>query len=383
MLNAAAMSAPPIDSLMEKGLCEAVFPGAVLLAGKAGGPLFFKAYGLANRFDRTPMTRQTVFDLASLTKPLATTLAVARLVDQGRLALDEPVAAVLPVLAGTDKDRITPRHLLCHQSGLPAHALFYMTLRDVPPASRKTAMLTALSQMPLVFPPGTDTLYSDLGFMLLCRLVENVSGLAMDRFLATELYGPMGCGDLFFVDLTAGGVSRTFPFAATELCPVRNRLLIGEVHDDNAGFAGGVDGQAGLFGTAEAVFRLLQGLAAEGEGTYFFSRSMREAMLYGNPGHRFTLGFDRPSPAGSSAGRHFSADTIGHLGFTGTSFWMDLKQSVSVILLTHRVHPFRWNTRLRDFRPVIHDAIMEYMGFSSDQGRPSPARINIEIKSGF
>jgi CubicO group peptidase (beta-lactamase class C family) len=164
----------------------------------------------------------------------------------------------LPALAGSDKATITARQLLCHQSGFPAHRLFYMTLKSLAPLKRKAAVLDLLKHTPLAVPTGeAPTLYSDLGFMLLCRLVEAVAGCPMNEFLKAEIYDPMGLTDLFFVDLTRDHRPRR-PYAATELCPVRNRLLVGEVHDDNAWFAGGVDGHAGLFGTAEAVFRLLR-----------------------------------------------------------------------------------------------------------------------------
>lgn len=357
------MAFSPIDALMEKAVREDIFPGAVLLVGKGGHPIFFEAYGVANRFDRTPMTLSTVFDLASLTKPLATTLAVARLVDQGKMALDQPVREILPEFGKSSAGQIMPRQLLCHQGGLPSHERFYMACKNLFPSMRKSMMLTLLTRTALVFSPGKDTLYSDLGFMLLCRLVEKLVDCSMDRFLEKEIYGPMGLNNLFFIDLLDGAASRNFPCAATELCPVRNRLLIREVHDDNAWFAGGVDGQAGLFGTAMAVFTLLQILMTNDSPPLFFSRQMREGMLYGDVGNRFTLGFDRPSKPVSSSGRYFSADTVGHLGFTGTSFWMDLEKSVIVILLTNRVHPFRWSSGLLAFRSVIHDAIMEHFGF--------------------
>lgn len=350
-----------VDALMGNALRENIFPGAVLLVGQADRPVLFEAYGLANRFSREPMTRETVFDLASLTKPLATTLAAAWLIDRGRIWLDRPVADVLPILSDGDKAAITPRQLLCHRSGLPAHQLFYMTLRTLTPTLRKAAVLNLLKAVPVVAAPDTLTLYSDLGFMLLCRLIESVAGCSLDRFLADQVYGPLGVKDLFFVDLFSGGRPKR-RYAATELCPVRHRLLVGEVHDDNAWFAGGVDGHAGLFGTAEAVFRLLRRLVADlraPDEQSFFSRQILGEMLYGAPHNDFTLGFDRPAETGSSAGDHFSTETVGHLGFTGTSFWMDLKQDVTVILLTHRVHPFRWNNRLRQFRPMIHNAILE------------------------
>jgi CubicO group peptidase (beta-lactamase class C family) len=248
------MNANPVHDLMQKGLRDHVFPGAVLLVGRGEIPLLFGAYGLANCFSGQRMTRQTIFDLASLTKPLATTLAVARLVDQGRIELDRPVGDWLQVLIGSDKGALTVRQLLTHRSGLPPHRRFYMTLKSLPPPLRKAAVLDLLISVPLVSPPGRTTLYSDLGFMLLCRLVEAVAGIAMDRYLADEIYAPMGLPDLFFVDLSSDRHAGR-PFAATELCPLRNRLLVGEVHDDNAWYAGGIDGHAGLFGSAEAVFR--------------------------------------------------------------------------------------------------------------------------------
>ncbi|MBC2741781.1 MAG: beta-lactamase family protein [Desulfosarcina sp.] len=167
------MNTNSVHDLMQQGLREKVFPGAVLLVGKGEPPLFFKAYGKANLFSGLPMTRETVFDLASLTKPLATTLAVARLADQGRIGLDQPVAGWLPELAGSDKATITVRQLLCHQSGFPAHRLFYMTLKSLAPRERKSAVLDLLKHAPLAYQPGETTLYSDLGFMLLCRLVES------------------------------------------------------------------------------------------------------------------------------------------------------------------------------------------------------------------
>lgn len=361
------MKSNPIHDLMQQGIRENVFPGAVLLVGKGDARLFVEAYGKANLFSNQPMTRETVFDLASLTKPLATTLAVARLVDQGRIRLEQPVGKWMPALAGSDKAAITIRQLLCHQGGFPAHRLFYMTLKSLLPRERKAAVLDLLKHTPLEYQPGERTLYSDLGFMLLCRLVEAVSGCPMSRYLKEGVYEPMGLDDLFFVDLTSSQRPRR-PYAATELCPIRHRLLVGEVHDDNAWFAGGIDGQAGLFGSAGAVFRLLRILVADfqkGGSASFFSRPMLSELFHGSRENPLPLGFDRPSVKNSSAGRHFSADTIGHLGFTGVSFWVDLERDLTVILLTNRVHPFRWNNRLRQFRSHIHNRIMEHFEIKS------------------
>ena len=362
------MTSHPIARMMWQAVNEKIFPGAVLLVGVGDAPVFFEAFGRADIFADRRMQRQTVFDLASLTKPLATTLAVARLVDAGLLSLDGALAKWLPMLRGSDKAAITPRQLLSHRSGLPAHRLFYMTLKSLPASARKAAVLDLLRAVPLESAPGTATCYSDLGFMLLCRLVETVTAMPLDRFLAENVYGPMGIADLFFLPLAAGTPPRD-ACAATELCPLRGRLLVGEVHDDNAWAVGGVDGHAGLFGTAEAVFRLLRRLVAEHRERVpaaVFSASMLDEMLVGDRKNNFSLGFDRPAAEKASAGRYFSKDSVGHLGFTGVSFWMDLGRDVTVILLTNRVHPFRWRNRLIEFRPRIHDAIMEHFGIQTD-----------------
>ena len=358
----------PINDRMNQGIRDKVFPGAVLLVAQGDAIRFFKAYGHANLFSGQSMTRDTVFDLASLTKPLATSLAVIKLVDQQRIGLDQTLENWLPALSGSDKAQITVRQLLCHRSGLPAHRLFSMTLQHLASHDRPLAILEMIRQTPLESVPGTVTCYSDLGFMLLCRLVEAVAECPLDRFLRQQVYEPMGIRDLFFVDLT----SATRPhraFAATELCPVRMRLLSGEVHDDNAWFAGGIDGQAGLFGTAEAVFRLLRHLVAGSQGqaspVIFSAKSLLE-MLHGTQANPLPLGFDRPAAEQSSAGHHFSSRSVGHLGFTGTSFWLDLDTDRSIILLTNRVHPTRWNDRLRRFRPLIHDEAMEHFEIVSD-----------------
>jgi CubicO group peptidase (beta-lactamase class C family) len=361
------MKADPVDDLMKKGLREHVFPGAVLLVGKGDDELFLQAYGKADLFSNRPMTPETVFDLASLTKPLATALAIAKLVDRGRIALDRPAADWLPELSG-DKAAITVRQLLCHRSGLPAHRLFYMSLKNLDPRERKEAVLGLVAHAPLETPPGSSTRYSDLGFMLLCRLVERTAGCALDRCLAEQVYGPMGIDDLFFMRLPTNSSSR-HAFAATELCPLRCRLLAGEVHDDNAWYAGGVDGHAGLFGTARAVFHLLRRLAAEHGGcekTPVFSKEILDLIFKNNPEDHFSLGFDRPAAENSSAGRYFSKNSVGHLGFTGVSFWMDPTTDLTVVLLTNRVHPFRWHNRLVDFRPEIHDRIVEHFGIQAD-----------------
>jgi CubicO group peptidase (beta-lactamase class C family) len=230
---------------------------------------------------------------------------------------------------------------------------------------RRKALNALLARESLQAPPGDVTQYSDPGFMFLRWVVETVSGLRLDRFAENCIFRPLGLADdLYFIDLSRPPPPG--PYAATEACPWRGFLLEGQVHDENAWAVGGVDGQAGLFGTPSAVSTLLAELMAVHDGNrcagIFEPAVLRSFFQPAGPGGR-ALGFDTPSPGGSSCGRRFSDRTVGHLGFTGTSFWIDLDRHVGIVLLTNRVHPSRANERIRAFRPRIHDAVMAALSF--------------------
>lgn len=349
-----------IDNLMADGVAQEIFPGAVLLVAVRGEVAFQRAYGMADLFSRRAMTAATVFDLASLTKPLATTLAVMLLVQQGRLALDRPGADYWRGLDRSDKAAMTIRHLLSHCSGLPAWRPYYLRLAGVAPEGRMALVQQWVVSEPLATGPGKRVLYSDVGFMVLQWIVEQVTGQPLDQFYRSGILAPLAIDDLFF---PAAGVPLHPPsFAATELCPLRGRLVQGSVHDDNAHALGGIAGHAGLFGTASAVWSLLQGLldADRGEASHpLFSQALIKTFFQRQSQGTWALGFDTPSHTGSSAGHHFSANSVGHLGFTGTSFWMARDQGVVVILLANRVHPSRYDYRIRWFRPELHDAVMQ------------------------
>ncbi|MGE0086771.1 MAG: serine hydrolase domain-containing protein [Desulfococcaceae bacterium] len=348
-----------VTNLLEWAVREKVFPGAVLLVAVEGKIRLLHACGLANLFTDRKMATDTIFDLASLTKSLAAVPAVMKLSDAGLIDMKGSLETCLPELAGTDKACIQIIHLLVHSAGFPDHRPYYLRLDTVPAEMRKTALREMLVMEPLAYHPEEKTLYSDLGFMMLEWVIERIAGMPLDRFLQQSVYGPAGLKNLFFQNNL---FPRTGSFAATEICHWRGRLLEGEVHDENAWAAGGVAAHAGLFGTAEEVFRLLHhlfecragirrdGLFSKNTAGYFFSP-------FGNTGR--CPGFDRPSGTEPSCGRFFSANTAGHLGFTGTSFWMDLDRAVTVILLSNRVHPSRKNIRIRAFRPLIHNAVME------------------------
>lgn len=352
-----------VDTLMHKAVADNVFPGGVLLVSKGNTMVFFEAYGLANINTRLPMKKGTLFDLASLTKPLATTLAVMRLIQQDFLALHQTLDSVLPEFKNTAKETITIRQLLSHSSGLPDHRPYYVELRELPFDQRRAALRDCLVREPLISPVGEITLYSDLGFMILCWVVERISGKRLDHFVADEIYRPLGIdtkGHLFFVDL--GLPPRRYEFAATELCPWRKILLNGVVHDDNAYAAGGIEGHAGLFGTAAAVNTLLLELVSAFNGqskTQVIQRELLHTFFQKQGKSDMALGFDTPSEHHSSCGIFFPRKSVGHLGFTGTSFWIDLERSIVVILLSNRVHPHRNNDKIKAFRPILHNAVMK------------------------
>ncbi len=349
-----------IDAVMQQGLSDRVFPGAVLLVSQNDAVVYHRAFGVANLFSARQMTVDTVFDLASLTKPLATAVAVMRLVQTGNLHLMQELGCLLPELTHSEKARIQIHQLLSHTSGLPDYRPYYQRLQALAAADRRRALRRLLVHEPLAYAVGQKTLYSDLGFMVASWLIEHVAGRRLDQFVQQEIYQRLGIEELFFIDLAAS--TPEHPFAATEQCPWRRVVLQGQVHDENAYVVGGIEGHAGLFGTAAAVQRLLSELLAVRRGrdaTGLFAEDLVNHFLTPRAPAARTLGFDIPAAQNPSCGRYFSRNSIGHLGFTGTSFWVDLQREITVILLTNRVHPSRHNEAIRSFRPKIHDAVWE------------------------
>jgi CubicO group peptidase (beta-lactamase class C family) len=348
------------EKLIQEAIRSSIFPGAVLMVSLKGRVVFNKAFGRADIFTDTAMTTQTFFDLASLTKPLATTLAVMRLVQEGRLGLDQSIVEILPPLDGSDTQKITPRHLLTHTSGLPHWRPWFIRLRRYPPAKRREALQRLLIAEPLEAQPGEITVYSDLGFMLLAWIIEEISAQRLDYFVNAEVYDPLGIEDLFYIDRWSVSVP-VDQFAATQLCPWRRRLLKGQVDDDNTWAVGGIGGQAGLFGTAIEVGVLAETLRLTAAGVetsdLFTTRTINRFFKRQASGR--ALGFDVPTRPDSSTGQFFTDNSVGHLGHTGTSFWIDPDKSLVVVLLTNRVHPFRFSTGILPFRPKLHDMVVQ------------------------
>jgi CubicO group peptidase (beta-lactamase class C family) len=361
-----------IDHAMKEAVEEGVFPGAVLLAAIGEEVLIHQAFGSASLVPgERAMTQDSIFDLASLTKPLATTLAVMIQIAQGRLHLDETIESLGDPFLYPGKEEMTLRHLLAHTAGFPAWQPYYLELERLD-RDRKAALRQMVQRESLIHPPGSQTLYSDLGFIFLDWILEEASGRDLHTWTREHIYQPMGLKEMGFRPLTAAGPENLEKYAATEDCPWRKKIMCGQVHDENTYAAGGVSGQAGLFGTALEIFRLLRELKRAhdnpGASRFFDGNLVRTFWRRQETpeDHPRALGFDIPSGTESSAGRFISPNSVGHLGFTGTSFWFDLDRDLLVILLSNRVHSTRSNEKIKRFRPLIHELIFSAV----DPSRP-------------
>lgn len=348
-----------VDSLMQQAVRDSVFPGAVLLVARNGVIALFEAYGRMGYgdFDR-PMPKNAIFDLASLTKVVATTTAAMLLVQEGRLDLDATVQSYLPGFTGPGKSSITIRHLLTHSSGLPPFKRYF--LEELKPGE----IIDRILQEPLEYAPGSDTRYSDLGIILLGKIIEKISGQSLDQFCRERIFEPLGMVETAFNPPSAW-YERIPP---TEKDPWRGRIVHGVVHDENAYALGGVAGHAGLFSSARdlAIFaQMLLNGGRYGE-TELLSRTIieeftrRQNMVSGSTR---ALGWDTQHPDGS-CGTLMSPRAFGHTGFTGTSLWIDPDNQLIVVLLSNRVHPTRENRKIIQFRPRLHDAVMRALSGS-------------------
>jgi CubicO group peptidase (beta-lactamase class C family) len=327
-------------------------PAAVVEVGSRAGVRWQEAFGrLTYAGDAPVCTVETIFDLASLTKVICTTSLVMRLVTRDELTLNTRVAEVLDVWRGADREAITIRHLLDHSSGLPGQARLWEHARG------RAGFERAIRELPLERAPGTQSVYSDPGFMLLGFAIETAAGQPLDA--AFEALATGWQAELMFRPPPAL-INRIAP---TELDVRLQRAIRGEVHDENAAALGGVAGHAGLFGAvvdvgtfARLVLRTFHTATPLGtpDQMRVFARQSEV------PASSRALGWDTMRPT-SSCGSRFSPTAIGHTGFTGTSLWIDWERDVYVVLLTNRVHPTRTNDALVALRPQLHDAVMEVL----------------------
>jgi CubicO group peptidase (beta-lactamase class C family) len=363
-----------LDHLFRQAIARKVFSGASLAVAGPDGIHFQGSWGVTLE-GGTAVNDQTAFDLASLTKPLVTASLCARAVGEGLIDLDTRLGSLLPgCLVPASKRDISIRHLLNHSSALPPHEPFFLELIRKPRAERRDAMLSSILTSPLCGRPGSVSRYSDLGFILLGMLLENLLQSPLDT-LAASFLSPSIFSDALHYRRMETSMDPTHrpprpwtahrAYAATELCPWRQRLLVGEAHDENAHVLDGVAGHAGLFGTASGVARWLGRLweLYRGRAAHDLWSPAIMHEFWDRPAHSpegtWALGFDTPTPRGSSAGHYFSPHSVGHLGFTGTSFWLDLDRGIMVVLLTNRVYPSRCHDAIKVFRPMAHDLVMK------------------------
>ena len=388
-----------VDTVMHDGL-NRVFPAAVLHIRQAGNVIFERAYGYLDPETRQrPTQPDSLFDLASLTKVFTATLFMM-LVEVGRVSLETSVTEVLPEFAGTrpivptqdslskaliprnpqfagqtvDASTITFRHLLTHTSGLAAwRSLYRIAETDALLLPHQVSAVTRARRIAAIhdqdeyygfaYPPDTRIVYSDLGFILLGEAIARLVGVPLEIALRQTMLEPLGLGATIYNPLI-----NVFPrerIVPTEICPRRQRRCIGEVHDKNSASLGGVAGHAGLFSTAAEVAALgqlyLNGGIYNG-GQRLRSETVAEMVRVQVGAAENTprgLGWHQRSLGYSSSGRAFGPRSFGHTGFTGTSLWVDPDQELVVTLLTNRVYHGRNPQPIHDFRPRLHDAVMQ------------------------
>ena len=337
--------------VLSRALAEGAFPGAVAVIGNHAGILASYGVGRLDAADSVRPSTTTIYDLASLTKIVATSSLMLRLVDQGRVALDTPVVRYLPEWHGPRVSDITIRQLLTHSSGLASWRPFYKEAVDKADA-RAQLMLVGPDA-----PPGTRFLYSDMNFMLLGMVAERLTGMTLDSAFTMMVAKPLQLTDTRFLPDS----SLRARIAPTEFDPWRQRQLRGEVHDENASRFGGVSGHAGLFSTANDLSRVarmwLNGgtldavRLASAQTVATFTRA-QDTLL-----SKRALGWETPNGT-NSAGHRLSPRAFGHTGFTGTSMWIDPTRDLFVILLTNRVNPTRENRKIGAVRIALADAIV-------------------------
>jgi CubicO group peptidase (beta-lactamase class C family) len=355
-----------VDRIVEAAVEDGAFPGAVLAIGRGGSLVRFRAFGRHTYEPGAPEVRtDTIYDLASLTKVLATTTVAMILVDHGRLDLEAPVSGIVPGFRGGARDGVRVRQLLTHSGGLLWWAPLYEELRG------PRAYLERILEIDLDYEPGTKTVYSDLGVILLGDVLERLAGAPIEEVARRRVFEPLGMRDTRYLPPLALRPR----IAPTERDPWRGRLVRGEVHDRNAFALEGVAPHAGLFGTAGDLARfaqmLLNGGALDGRRVVSAATvALFTGRVPGVAGSTRALGWDTPtdetgrrsSTPGeegySSAGSLLSPRSFGHTGFTGTLMWMDPERQLFVVLLTNRVYPTRDNRAILAVRPRVTDAVV-------------------------
>jgi CubicO group peptidase (beta-lactamase class C family) len=366
-----------VEAGFNRAVEQGVFPGATAIVRVGRDIAFEGAFGFRQTSpDRSPNRIETVYDLASLTKAIATSVAAMMLARDGKLRLDDRVTRLFPDFGVYGKSAITFRHLLAHCSGLPAWRAFFNEIAEIEKSGRvnfvashgaREYVCDQIHRTRLDAPPATKTIYSDLGFILLGEAIEKISGVSLANYCRRKIFRPLGLRATDFIDISMTRSRRLEPvpdmFAPTEVCPSRKRILVGEVDDENAYAMGGVAGHTGVFAPVREVDRIARELidCYAGRSDFVAQKIIREFWTRDGAvaGGTWALGWDTPTPGASSSGARFSPNAVGHLGFTGTSIWIEPERAISIAILSNRVHPSRDNQAIRSFRPMIHDLMMD------------------------
>ena len=342
-----------LDELLKRSTSDGSFPGAVALVSSQGRPEYGGTFGRSSVVpEERKMREDAIFDLASLTKVVATTPAVLQLLESGRISLSDTVSSFFGELDWSNgNSRATVEDLLCHTSGFYGYYPFHRHAGD------SSTVMSTIASMPPLYEPGKGEIYSDLDFILLGRIVERVSSTPLDVYCRENVFEPLGMHETFFNP----AASLSDRFVTTEVYP--DRICSGRVHDENAYFMGGVSGHAGLFSTAADLMKYCTAVIRRGElnGRRVFSARVAEEMVrQRRPGISGTYGLGWQLNTGTYVGPFgdlFPLWSFGHTGFTGTMLWMDRKSAVSSILLTNRVHPTRNNHAILRCRRLFNNIV--------------------------
>ena len=348
-------------------------PGAVVLIARRGKIVLEEALGrMTYEADADLMNRDTIFDLASLTKVVVTTTLAMMLTEEGTLDLDAPVQAYFPEFRGEGKEQVKVRDLFAHCSGMRSWVPFFRELAATSPPEAKKAVIDAICRMPLAYPRRSKTVYSDPAYILLGEMIERISGRPLEILSEERIFGPLGMEDTQY----RPPHSLLQCIAPTEFDPWRGRVVRGEVHDENAFFVGGVTGHAGLFGTASDLAIFGQMMA---NGGMYEARRYVEAETIRDwtrpaelvAGSSRAVGWDTARVPASPLGQGPSM-AFWHTGFTGVSLWIDPERELVAILFTNRIHPTRENQQIYELRPEFHGVVNEAVIGAEVPSAPAP-----------
>ncbi len=352
-----------IRDILVTNLNNKTFSGCALGYSFLDGTGFKRAQmyeGNSGREDHfRKVDKYSFFDLASLTKPLVTLLAILALLKEKKIAVEENLISLLSLSVPEDKKEIQLKHLLSHTSGLPAHREYFKKIMATSKEDDGYILINLILQEKLLSEPGQKYVYSDLDYILLGKIIEIKSGRPFYKYWQEKIIDPLGLSEKFF---TYGGQIKkeNNTFVTTGVCSWSGQILRGIVHDDNCRSTGCIQGHAGLFSTLEGLMDLCEHLLLSVLSLTEHPSYYGKDLLYFSTakyGEKWPYGFDIPTGQKPSCGKGFSAKTIGHLGYTGTSFWIDMQQRRVVGLLTNRVIYGADNQKIKEMRPLLHDAV--------------------------